>query len=379
MATTASLLRILRAVHDSPAAPTRALLSRQLGLGRGAATVLVGDLKQRRLLAEVDPGERRGPGRPTARLVPHPEGPLVLAAAITHDGWTLDAVELGAGTVRAEEGRHDTRRGVGVLDTIAAAGRRIADEFPGRVGALALSLPATVYSARIAHASLLGWAGVEALQPFAGLGVPATMVNDATAAGIGEVRRGAARDHRVVLHVHADAGVGGALFVAGRPVPDARGAGGEFGHMPLAGGDRPCHCGARGCWDLVVGNLALVGSTARGASIRRAAAAVLDRARAGDPEALARVTEVGTALGRGLGALVNGYDPELVTLSGTAATVKALAPGAVRRAYRSALMRFRRTAPPPVRTSALGGDGQRTGTADLAFDLLLTDRLLTDR
>jgi len=110
--------------------------------------------------------------------------------------------------------------------------------------------------------------------------------------------------------------------------------------------------------------------------VRRAAARVLDHARAGEPAALARVTAVAVALGRGIGALVNGYDPQLVTLSGGAATVAELAGGPMHEAYREALMRFRRTAPPPVRTSAPAGRGQRLGTAELAFDLLLTGRLV---
>jgi predicted NBD/HSP70 family sugar kinase len=209
-----------------------------------------------------------------------------------------------------------------------------------------------------------------------------TLVNDATAAGVGEVRRGAGRGHGVVLHLHADAGIGGAVFTEGVPVRDAQGAGGEFGHMPLAGAlsgnRRRCHCGAYGCWDLDVGNLALVGdddATPR-PSVRRAAGRVLARARAGEPAALDRVTAVATALGQGIGALVNGYDPELVTLSGAAATIADLAGDTLRDAYRDGLMGFRRAAPPAVRTSALAGRGQRAGTAELAFDLLLTERLL---
>jgi predicted NBD/HSP70 family sugar kinase len=153
--------------------------------------------------------------------------------------------------------------------------------------------------------------------------------------------------------------------------------------MPLAGSvsgaPRRCHCGAYGCWDLDVGNLALIGGdpdpTPR-ASVRRAAGRVLARARAGEPAALDRVTVVATALGRGIGALVNGFDPELVTLSGGAATIADLAGDTLRDAYRDGLMGFRRSAPPALRTSALAGQGQRAGTAELAFDLLLTERLL---
>jgi predicted NBD/HSP70 family sugar kinase len=371
-------LRVLRAVHDAPTPPTRALVTRQLGLGRGTATVLVAELKGRALLAEADTVARAGPGRPTAQLVPHRDGPVVLAAAITHDGWTVDAVELGGGVVHELSGGHDRRRGVGVLDNVAAACRTLTAHLGHRVGAFALSLPATVRGDRVAQASILGWDDVDALRPFAWLGVPSALANDATAAGIGEARRGAARGRDVVLHVHADAGVGGTLLLDGRPAPDAQGAGGEFGHMPLAGGDGRCRCGARGCWDLDVGNLALVGG-ARRVSVRSAAARLLDGARAGDREALDRVGRVAAALGRGVGALVNGHDPELVTLSGVAATIAGLMPDRLGKAYGDALMRFRRAAPPPLTPSVLDGRGQRIGTAELAFDHLLTEAVVVRR
>jgi predicted NBD/HSP70 family sugar kinase len=378
---TASLLRVLRAVHDAPEPPTRAAVTRQLGLGRGTATVLVAALKERRLLAESEAAPRHGPGRPTARLVPHSDGPLVVAASVTHDGWTVDTVELGARVVRTVEGSHDGRRSPRVLHAVRAAADAAVADLPGRAGAFAISVPGTVQGGRVAQASLLGWSDVDALAPFASLDVPVALVNDATAAGIAEVRRGAARGADVVLHLHTDAGVGGTLLIDGAPARDAQGAGGEFGHMPLGGRRRRCHCGAYGCWDLDVGNLALVGGddpTPR-PSVRRAAGRVLARARAGDADALASVTAVATALGRGIGALVNGHDPRLVTLSGGAAIVAELAWEPLREAYVAALMRFHRAAPPPVRVSALGSGGQRLGTAEVAFDLLLTERLTTVR
>jgi predicted NBD/HSP70 family sugar kinase len=367
---TASLLRVLRAVHDAPDPPTRAAVTRQLGLGRGTATVLVAALKERRLLAEVDAGTRPGPGRPTGQLVAHPDGPVVLAAAVTHDGWTLDTVALGAGVLATTGGGHDRRRSPRVFDAIHEAARAVTADLPGRVGAVALSVPAAVHDGRVAQASLLGWSDVDALAPFAPLGLPATLVNDATAAGIGEVRRGAARGRDVVLHLHADAGIGGTLLVGGSPVRDARGGAGEFGHMPLAGRRGPCHCGADGCWDLDVGNLALAGRDEPDAAAR-----VLDRARAGDPAAVTSVVRVARSLGRGIGALVNAHDPEIVTLSGSAATVATLAGEPVRDAYLGGLMRFRRAAPPPLEMTTLGARGQRVGTAELAFDLLLTEQL----
>ena len=105
-------------------------------------------------------------------------------------------------------------------------------------------------------------------------------------------------------------------------------------------------------------------------------ARILKSAQAGDPAALERVSTVAIKLGRGIGALVNAHDPELVTLSGSAATIVALVPDPLWEAYLGALMSFRRSSPPAIRASALAGAGQRLGTAEVAFDSLFTDALI---
>ena len=80
------------------------------------------------------------------------------------------------------------------------------------------------------------------------------------------------------------------------------------------------------------------------------------------------------ALGRGIGALVNAQDPEVVGLSGLAAEVYEAAPAAVAGAYLAALMRFRRSQPPALLPSTLGDLGVLTGASELVFDTFLTPR-----
>jgi predicted NBD/HSP70 family sugar kinase len=86
------------------------------------------------------------------------------------------------------------------------------------------------------------------------------------------------------------------------------------------------------------------------------------------------LTQVAMALGRGIGALVNAQDPEVVGLSGLAARVYEAAPAAVRTAYLAALMRFRRSQPPALLPSTLGDLGVLTGASELVFDAFLTPR-----
>ncbi|MDH3308789.1 MAG: ROK family protein, partial [Acidimicrobiia bacterium] len=63
------------------------------------------------------------------------------------------------------------------------------------------------------------------------VGRPVTLLNDADAAGLAEMRFGAGRDHAgVVMMLTFGTGIGSGLFVDGRLVPNT-----EFGHMEING------------------------------------------------------------------------------------------------------------------------------------------------
>ena len=204
---------------------------------------------------------------------------------------------------------------------------------------------------------------------------PVLAGNDATLAGLAEARRGVLRGVSVALHLHVATGIGGVLLSGGLPVTGAHGSAGEFGHMPLAGGDEPCRCGSTGCWELDAGARGLLRAAGLGEQGDRMLKAEEVIAAAGtDPGCGRALTEVAAALGRGIGALVNAQDPEVVGLSGLAAEVYEAAPGAVAAAYLAALMRFRRSQPPALRPSTLGDLGALTGASELVFDAFLTPR-----
>jgi predicted NBD/HSP70 family sugar kinase len=210
-------------------------------------------------------------------------------------------------------------------------------------------------------------------------GVRLLLGNDATLAGLAEVRTGAARSAPTALHLIVAQGIGGTLVVDGEPVTGAHGAAGEYGHVPF--GDRTllCPCGARGCWDLTVDGRALarhlgdappddpvgyvhdiVGRPKRNAATRRAFEAVA------------------ASLGRGIGGLVNLHDPDVVTLGGVAAPLRAAAPDVFEAAYRDGLMAFRKTSPPPVRDGVHGEDGPLHGAVALALDHVTAAPRLAD-
>jgi polyphosphate glucokinase len=78
------------------------------------------------------------------------------------------------------------------------------------------------------------WIGADAAALFAtAIGGEVTVVNDADAAGIAEMRFGAARGHDgVVLVITLGTGIGSALFVEGVLVPNT-----ELGHLQMDGRD----------------------------------------------------------------------------------------------------------------------------------------------
>lgn len=355
---------MLAAVHTQPAL-TRAQASRLLGIGSGAATEVVARLVAERLITEGPPTTAGGRGRPTRPLTAHPEGPVVLAAVVTHEAWRVDAVELRNDRLAGMAGRHTGEPATAVLADLARAVEMLRTRFGGRVRGLGVAAPGIVLEERYLDAPGLGWVGVDlaTLWPDAELFLAD---NDATLAALAESTRGAAVNARLALHLRIDAGLGGAVVDQGRLISGARGTAGEFGHLPMGDPAVHCPCGANGCWGTAVdgGALARLLSEPEPADPVTYARNVLARAASGDGAAQGAVAQTAQALGRGIAGLVNALDPDVVTLGGLGADLLAAAPEQLGTACRHGLMRFRRTTPPSVVAARLGEGGPLTGAAE---------------
>ena len=116
-------------------------------------------------------------------------------------------------------------------DAVAEVVRRA-----GWSGPVGCAFPGVVKDGRTLTAANLhpGWEGLHAEAVLGErTGCPVVVMNDADAAGLAEVRVGAAAGHRgVVLLLTLGTGIGSALLCDGRLVPNT-----EFGQLPL--GDRP--------------------------------------------------------------------------------------------------------------------------------------------
>ncbi|ANI41388.1 xylose repressor [Mycolicibacterium vaccae ATCC 25954] len=373
----AELLSVVRAEPGI----TRAAAAQRLGIGTGQAADMVARLRQMRLLDET-PAPAQGRGRPTTVLGPHPGGPLVLAGEVRVADWRLAVAGVdGAPHVVAGGAYADTELDA-ALDRLAEAIGAAYRRDPTRVRALAVSFAGTVSDGKPVQFTSRRRRDVDLstltsrLPPDADVAV--LIGNDATWAGLAEARTGAARDAGTSLHLIVAQGIGGTVVVNGEPLCGTHGAAGEYGHIPFGDPALACPCGARGCWDLTVDGRAL--ARLLGDAPPEDPVGYAHRVLDGPRDAAARraLTTVAASLGRGIGALVNLHDPEVVTLGGVGAGLRAAAAEDFDTAYRDALMTYRRDAPPPVRDAEHGEHATLHGAVIMAMNQVTSPAGLAD-
>jgi fructokinase len=162
------------------------------------------------------------------------------------------------------------------------------------------------------------------------LGRPVRIANDANCLALSEATDGAAAGARVVFAAILGSGCGAGLVIDGRLVEGHNGVAGEWGHMPLPwprAGEYPppsCWCGQAGCMELYVSGRALESDYRRRGGERVNAQAVVARARAGDEQADGALSDYIDRLGRGLAAICNLIDPDVIVLGGGMSNVAEL-------------------------------------------------------
>lgn len=161
-------------------------------------------------------------------------------------------------------------------------------------------------------ASNLGWEGVKLRQMLeAQLKLPVWVDNDAQAAAMAEWHDGVCQGAQCALYITLGTGIGGAMIVGGQPFRGPNNLGAEFGHTIIHPDGLPCGCGRRGCFETYASATAL--SRMAGG---RSAYALVQSAKAGNPESLAIFNRYVHELCIGLGNLIMIFDPEVIALGG---------------------------------------------------------------
>ncbi len=348
--------RALTLVHETAHELTRVELADRLGVTRTTAAALVSDLAGLNLILErdADPTGRRG--RPTTNIRPNPGGPFVLAAEVALDSISIAEVAIGG------ELSHrsvvplksiDPTDAVEQLNQLLDHRRSSLNSTCAGIG-VAMHGLVDVDTGMVVQAPHLGWEGVPLGSHLSrSHELPVSVGNDATLGAIVEAKRGAGRTSDTMLYLRSTVGVGGAFVFDARPAPSRRGWHGEVGHLPFGNPQNECRCGAYGCWEIAMNQSALAhaaGLTPSNATADDLAQSVILAASDGDDVASRAVAEICMILGRGLGALINALDPEIIVLSGHVQSLYETNPESTLKALRAATMRAHRDSLPPVRS-----------------------------
>jgi len=152
-------------------------------------------------------------------------------------------VDTVSGTLAAERLRIPTPS-PSMPDAVAGVIRQILDSFSTTPGPVGITFPGVVKNGRVLTAANVDpvWAGFEAATFFsAKLGRACTVLNDADAAGIAEMRFGAGRGIKgVVILITLGTGIGSAVFLDGKLLPNT-----ELGHMEIRGKDAEARAAER--------------------------------------------------------------------------------------------------------------------------------------
>ena len=154
--------------------------------------------------------------------------------------------------------------------------------------------------------------------------VPTVVDNDVNALALGERRFGLGRGVASLALLAIGTEVGGAFVAGDVLVRGAHGYGGELGHVPVNFDGPRCVCGGRGCLGAYLGGRQLAVEARRriedGASSTLVepitSSMVFAAAAAGDPLASILVDQACEALAATLATIVNGFDPELIVVTG---------------------------------------------------------------
>jgi predicted NBD/HSP70 family sugar kinase len=313
---------------------SRATIALETGLNKTTVSSLVTELIGLDLVVERGLEQRGTVGRPGQVVELSGEGVVALGLEINVDYLAVRALDLtGAERHRSLDARDNRRVPVGkVLDRLAGLATVALEQVHADglrpVGAT-VALPGLVDAASgaLLVAPNLGWTGVavvdELHERLSGPAFPLAADNEANLAALAELWEGTARGFSDVLYVSGEIGVGGGIIIGGELFRGAQGFGGEFGHMTLDPGGRPCACGSRGCLETVAGLealLELAGMDASGASTTTGSgepvATLAARARAGDAKALEALREGGRWLGIAIASAANLLNFQAVVLGG---------------------------------------------------------------
>jgi N-acetylglucosamine repressor len=308
---------------------SRADLARLMGLRRGAVSLIINELLKDGAIFEGMTGEVRRGRKPTFLYIDS-RGRSIVGVDIR---VTRTYIMVTDRLCRPLVGPINFATDHNPEKLVAELSKRIkqilADHSEvGDCDGVGVVVPGMVdqRTSRILNAPTLGWRDVDIREALAAAtGLPIEIENSGKACALSQIWAGRG-DVSDLAFVTVSDGVGVGIIASGEVLRGRHNIAGEFGHVPLNIDGPRCSCGATGCWEAYISNLATL-SRYFGRNLREskpipaeiAAFTIEDliaRARAGDAKAATAIQSTGRYLGLGLASIINAIDPTRIYVSG---------------------------------------------------------------
>lgn len=211
--------------------------------------------------------------------------------------------------------------------------------------------------------------------------LPIFVEHDANAAALAEWWIGAGRGVKDLIYITVSTGIGGGIIIGGKMVHGVTGAAGEIGHMTIDINGPLCHCGNRGCLEVLASGPAIARvareeiaagrpttmlETAGGKPEAITGETVDRAARTGDALAGEIFDRAGTYLGVGVANLINLLNPARIIIGGGVSKAGDLLFAPVKRTVRERALK-RPATDAQIVPAALGDDAGVVGAGAVVF------------
>ena len=317
---------------------SRAELARRMKVTRGVAGVLVQELIDQDLIYEGATGEAAFGRKPTLLHIKTHDR-LAVAVDIRFSKTFLMVCDLSGRQLALEA--YDTIFTIPeFVRDLAGRIRRLVRTHGITAGieGIGVAVPGMVdqRTGQVLKAPALGWQAVDLrTQISAATGLPVQIENSGRACTLAHLwlERGEAARPQNFVYVGVSDGVGVGIVINGELLRGNDHIAGEFAHVPLNMDGPKCMCGANGCWEAYISNLATLSryfgwnlsklSPNKLRDAKPGSFTVLDliaRARGGDSKAMAALQSTARFMGLGLATVVNTINPECIYLDGEITT-----------------------------------------------------------
>ncbi|MEO5859383.1 MAG: ROK family transcriptional regulator [Pyrinomonadaceae bacterium] len=313
---------------------SRAELSRLMETNRANVTLLINELLEEGLVreeAQIEPNKR---GRKPTSLFLNSRDSLAVAIDVRATRTFLmltDSTGKQMGEVVSFATKLDPTDFVQSLawQVKKALGGRLD---PATCGGIGVVVPGMLdlRNGTVVHSPTLRWRNVELLdlmeKEFGEIDIH--LENSGKACALSQIWsvRGDGSGHNDIVFVSVSDGVGVGIVVNGELVRGRHNTAGEFGHVPLSIDGPRCACGANGCWEAYISNIATLsryfGTNAGNRKPQPIVQAeftietLIAKARANDGKALTALQSTARYLGLGLASIINVIDPSRIYIGG---------------------------------------------------------------